>query len=53
MAALAMQRALELDSKEPQWRAERDRLLLCVPEHTSLLQVRPALMLASDQIRSY
>ena len=40
MAALAMQRALELDSEEPQWRAERDRLLLCIPEHTSaLLQV--------------
>ncbi|CAL5228172.1 g11253 [Coccomyxa viridis] len=37
MAALAMQRALELDSEEPQWRAERDRLLLCIPEHTSAL----------------
>ena len=41
MAALAMQRALELDSDEPQWRAERNRLLSCIPEHTSaLLQVQ-------------
>lgn len=43
MAALAMQRALELNGEEPQWRSERDRLLLCVPEQISaLLQVRPA-----------
>ena len=41
VAALAMQRAVELDGEEPQWRSERDRLLLCVPEQTSaLLQVR-------------
>ncbi len=40
MAALAMQKALELDSEEPQWLTERDRLLLCIPEQTAaLLQV--------------
>ena len=51
MAALAMQRALELDSDEPQWRAERNRLLSCIPEHTSaLLQVRPALHLVSHGV---
>lgn len=41
MAALAMQRAVELDGDEPQWRVERDRLLLCVSDQvSSLLQVR-------------
>ena len=40
MAALAMQKALEMDIAEPQWRAERDRLLTTIPEQQSaLLQV--------------
>ena len=39
IAALEMQRAVELDSDEPQWRMERDRLLLLIPEkECALLQ---------------
>ena len=37
IAALEMQRAMELDSDEPQWRSERDRLLLLIPEKESAL----------------
>ena len=37
MAALAMQKALEVDTAEPQWRAERDRLLTAIPEQQSAL----------------
>ena len=29
-AALAMQKAVELDTEQPRWRAEMDSLLLCV-----------------------
>ncbi len=40
MAALAMQKALEVDAAEPQWRAERDRLMTTIPEQqAALLQV--------------
>ena len=39
IAALEMQRAMELDADEPQWRSERDRLLPLIPEKESgLLQ---------------
>lgn len=37
IAALEMQRAMELDSDEAQWRVERDRLLLLIPEKESAL----------------
>ena len=37
IAALEMQRAMELDSEEPQWRSERDRLLLLIPDKESAL----------------
>ncbi len=40
MAALAMQRAMEVDTEEPHWRIERDRLLFCIPnQQSALLQV--------------
>ena len=53
MAALAMQRALELDVEESHWRKERDRLLLCIPEQTStLLQVRNLTRLPRGFLRS-
>lgn len=50
MAALGMQKAMEQDSNEPQWRIERDRLLFCIPDqHSALLQVCMALIaLAPD-----
>ena len=42
IAALEMQRAVELDAVEPQWRSERDRLLVLIPEKESaLLQACP------------
>ena len=42
IAALEMQRAMEEDSDEPQWRSERDRLLLLIPDKESaLLQACP------------
>lgn len=41
MAALAMQRAVEHDSKEPKWLKERDHLLLLIPDQpATILQVK-------------
>ena len=48
MAALAMQQAVEHDSKEPKWLQERDRLLLLIPDQpATILQVKGALYLES------
>jgi hypothetical protein len=39
-AALAMQRAAELEPDQAAWAAERDRMLLCIPEQpAAILQV--------------
>ncbi|CAL8471500.1 g11042 [Coccomyxa elongata] len=37
MAALAMQRAVEQESEEPQWLKERDRLLLLIPDQPATI----------------
>ncbi|BDA46880.1 hypothetical protein COCOBI_09-3330 [Coccomyxa sp. Obi] len=37
MAALAMQRAMEQDSEQPQWLKERDRLLLLISDQPAII----------------